>query len=63
MLLQGKTIKRHNKRVFKRQEETAAPVGRDGLAREFGAAGGDDYQGLEGTPAAAVLASCQHASW
>jgi hypothetical protein len=43
--LQGKKIKR-NKRVFKRQEETAAPVGRDGLAREFGI--GDDFRGLEG---------------
>jgi hypothetical protein len=46
--VQGKKIKRQNKRVFKRQEETVAPVGRDGLAREFGM-GGDDYQGLEGT--------------
>eukprot|EP00892_Ulva_mutabilis_P012129 jgi/Ulvmu1/9289/UM050_0038.1 len=32
----GRKIKRH-KRVFKRQNEVIAPVGRDGLAREFGA--------------------------
>lgn len=43
--LQGRKIKRH-KRVFKRQNEAVAPVGRDGLAREFGAE--DSLADLEG---------------
>ena len=53
VLVQGKKVKR-NKRVFKRQEERTAPVGRDGLAREFGA--GDDFQGLEGVHQCPLLA-------
>lgn len=43
--VQGRKIKRH-KRVFKRQNEVVAPVGRDGLAREFG--GEDGLEDLEG---------------
>lgn len=45
LILQGRKIKRH-KRVFKRQNEVVAPVGRDGLAREFGAE--DSLADLEG---------------
>lgn len=50
--VQGRKIKRH-KRVFKRQNEVVAPIGRDGLAREFG--GEDGLEDLEGVYSGATL--------
>ena len=47
---QGQKVKRH-KRLFKKQEAAVAPVGRDGMAREFG--GANEYEDLEGAPCTA----------
>jgi hypothetical protein len=43
--VQGKKVKRH-KRLFKKQDSSAAPVGREVMAREFGVT--NDLEDLEG---------------
>jgi hypothetical protein len=43
--MQGRKVRRP-KRLFKRQDDVVAPVGRDAMAREFG--DGNELEDLEG---------------